>query len=121
MFFNVPEHQLRRGQPGGWLLSFARPKESNQRKGRPGSPALRAPLRYSTRRAAAELALRAQTVLAEFSRRICVARRLTGGLLASSVGNVRNRALQIDCFGVRRLAAAFGSGQRLAIKPPHSK
>jgi len=45
--------QLRRGQPGGWWLSFACPKESHQRKGHPASPALRAPLRCSRGRAAA--------------------------------------------------------------------
>jgi hypothetical protein len=48
--------QVRRGQPGGWLLSFVRPKESNQRKRRPGTPALRATLRRSSGRAAAQLA-----------------------------------------------------------------
>jgi hypothetical protein len=41
------------------------PKESNQRKGDPGLPPLRGSLRCSTAQAAAELALRAQTVLAE--------------------------------------------------------
>jgi hypothetical protein len=45
--------QVRRGQPGGWLLSFVRPKESNQRKCRPGTPALRAALRCSSDWAAA--------------------------------------------------------------------
>ncbi|MDP1635519.1 MAG: hypothetical protein Q8L69_12665, partial [Gallionellaceae bacterium] len=54
-----------RGPPGGKLLSFASPKESNQRKGDPGAPPLRGTLRCSTGQAAAELALRAQTVLAE--------------------------------------------------------
>lgn len=38
-----------RGQPGGWLLSFVRPKESNQRKCRPDS----SPLRFSPVQAAA--------------------------------------------------------------------
>jgi hypothetical protein len=42
--------------PAGQLLSFACPKESNPRKGHPGSPALRAPLRCSPSRAAAQLA-----------------------------------------------------------------
>ena len=38
-----------RGLPGGWLLSFVRPKESNQRKCRPDST----PLRFSPVQAAA--------------------------------------------------------------------
>ena len=54
-----------RGLPGGKLLSFASPKESNQRKGDPGLPPLRGDLRCSTGQAATELALRAQTVLAD--------------------------------------------------------
>jgi hypothetical protein len=45
-----------RGLPGGKLLSFASPKESNQRKGDPGAPPLRGSLRCSTGQAAAELA-----------------------------------------------------------------
>jgi len=57
--------QLRRGLPGSKSLSFASPKESDQRKGDPGLPPLRGALRCSTGQAAAELALRAQTVLAE--------------------------------------------------------
>jgi len=44
------------GQPGGWLLSFVSPKESNQRKCDPGAPPLRGALRCSTGQAAAELA-----------------------------------------------------------------
>ena len=43
-----------------------RQKESNQRKGDPGLPPLRGTLRCSTGQAAAELALRAQTVLADY-------------------------------------------------------
>ena len=68
--------QSPRGQPGSWSLSLARPSESNQREGRPGEPSPDGDsLRYSTSRAAVELALemnkhaeraRAQTVLAEF-------------------------------------------------------
>ena len=42
-----------RGQPGGWLLSFVRPKESNQRKCRPDSSPLRGALRFSPVQAAA--------------------------------------------------------------------
>ena len=44
-----------------------RQKESNPRKGDPGLPPLRGALRCSTGQAAAELALRAQTVLADTS------------------------------------------------------
>ncbi|MBI5438087.1 MAG: hypothetical protein HY936_03940 [Nitrosomonadales bacterium] len=57
------QKQHRRGLPGSKLLSFASPKESSQRKGDPGLPPLRGVL--SSGQAAAELALRAQTVLAE--------------------------------------------------------
>src|SRR5260221_12595659 len=68
------QSQIRRGQPGGWSISFARPKETDERKRRPGEPpASRVALRYSTSQAAAELALvkrrseaSAQTVLADF-------------------------------------------------------
>jgi hypothetical protein len=70
---------LSRGLPGGKLLSFASPKESNQRKGDPGSSALRAALYCSLAKAAAELALRAQTVLADRSLASCAARRLATG------------------------------------------
>jgi len=51
--------------PGSKLPSFASPKEGNPRKGAPGLPPLRGSLRCSTGQAAAELALRAQTVLAD--------------------------------------------------------
>jgi hypothetical protein len=44
------------GSPAAGHFSCAA-KKSNQKKAAPGSPSLRAPLRYSTRRAAAELAL----------------------------------------------------------------
>jgi hypothetical protein len=42
--------------PGGKLLSFACPKESNQRRKAPSAALLRSSLRCSTSRAAAELA-----------------------------------------------------------------
>jgi len=42
-----------------------RQRKSNQKEGDPGLPPLRGSLRCSTGQAAAELALRAQTVLAE--------------------------------------------------------
>src|SRR4051794_28249196 len=45
-------------QPRGWSLSFARPNESNQRKGRPGFPAPARSLRYSTGSGSADLARR---------------------------------------------------------------
>ena len=66
-------------------------KKSKQKKATPGSSALRASLRYSERRAAAELGLvvmktrmvsyraRPQTVLADIPCRSCVARRLSWG------------------------------------------
>ncbi len=61
----VIQRQHRRGLPDSKLPSFASPKEGNRRKGDPGLPPLRDTLRCSTGQAAAELALRAQTVLAE--------------------------------------------------------
>jgi hypothetical protein len=53
------------GSPAASYFLLLRQKESNQRKGDPGLPPLRGALRCSTGQAAAELALRAQTVLAE--------------------------------------------------------
>jgi hypothetical protein len=53
------------GSPTASHFLLLRQKESNQRKGDPGLPPLRGALRCSTGQAAAELALRAQTVLAE--------------------------------------------------------
>src|SRR4051812_9604920 len=50
--------QGRRWQTGSWLLSLARPSESNQREGRPWFPAPARPLRYSTSQASADLARR---------------------------------------------------------------
>ena len=50
-----------RGQPGGWYLSFASPKERYQRKGDPIPPPLRGSLRCSPSRAAAQLALTDRT------------------------------------------------------------
>jgi hypothetical protein len=52
------QNQGRRGLPGSRSLSFASPKESNQRKGDPRfAGPFGASLRYSTGRAAAQLAL----------------------------------------------------------------
>jgi hypothetical protein len=51
--------------PGNKSLFLASPRKSNQKEGAPGLPLLRGTLRCSTGQAAAELALRAQTVLAE--------------------------------------------------------
>jgi len=62
----INQKQNRRGLPGSKLPSFASPKEGNRRKGDPGLPPLRGALRCSADQAAAELALRAQTVLADF-------------------------------------------------------
>jgi len=53
------------GSPAASHFLLLRQKESDQRKGDPGLPPLRGTLRCSTGQAAAELALRAQTVLAE--------------------------------------------------------
>jgi len=53
------------GSPAASHFLLLRQKESNQRKGDPGLPPLRGTLRCSAGQAAAELALRAQTVLAE--------------------------------------------------------
>ena len=62
------------------VLSFASPKESSQRKGDPeGGAGYAGPLRYSESRAAAELGLRPQTVLADCPRHSCVAQRLPRG------------------------------------------
>jgi hypothetical protein len=64
----------------GVSLSFASPKESKQRKGDPeGGAGFAGSLRYSACRAAAELGLRPQTVLADCPRPACVAQRLPRG------------------------------------------
>jgi len=54
------------GSPAASNFLLLRQKESYQRKGDPGLPPLRGALRCSTAQAAAELALRAQTVLADY-------------------------------------------------------
>ena len=53
------------GRPAASNFLLLRQKESYQRKGDPGLPPLRGSLRCSTGQAAAELALRAHTVLAD--------------------------------------------------------
>jgi hypothetical protein len=58
----LPVSQVRDNRRHFLLL---RQKESDQRKGDPGLPPLRGTLRCSPGQAAAELALRAQTVLAD--------------------------------------------------------
>jgi len=80
----------------GVLLSFASPKESKQRKGDPGSAPLRGSFRYSESRAAAELGLRPQTVLADCPRPSCVAQRLSRGPKASWLNQ---RAEKSDSYG----------------------
>ena len=66
------------GSPAARHFLLLRQKESNQRKGDPGLPPLRGSLRCSTGQAAAELALRAQTVLADIPCPACATRRRTG-------------------------------------------
>jgi hypothetical protein len=68
------DFQIRRGQPGSWLLFLVSPRKSNQKERDPGSLPLRGTLCCSPKRAAVQLALRAQTVLADFSRSCCAAR-----------------------------------------------
>ena len=53
------------GSPAASHFFLLRQRKSNQKEGDPGLPPLRGSLRCSTGQAAAELALRAQTVLAE--------------------------------------------------------
>jgi hypothetical protein len=53
------------GRPAASHFFLLRQRKSNQKEGDPGLPPLRGSLRCSTGQAAAELALRAQTVLAE--------------------------------------------------------
>jgi hypothetical protein len=53
------------GSPAASHFFLLRQRKSNQKEGDPGLPPLRGALRCSTGQAAAELALRAQTVLAE--------------------------------------------------------
>jgi|GEM_PF-3897342 len=53
------------GSPAASYFFLLRQRKSNQKEGDPGLPPLRGALRCSTGQAAAELALRAQTVLAE--------------------------------------------------------
>ncbi len=74
------------GSPAAGQFLLLAQKKLTKEKGAPvHRPLARVTLRYSMRRAAAELALvrrrseaSAQTVLAESPRRICVSRRLTG-------------------------------------------
>ena len=53
------------GSPAASHFFLLRQRKSNQKEGDPGLPPLRGSLRCSTGQAAAELALRAQTVLAD--------------------------------------------------------
>jgi len=53
------------GCPAASHFFLLRQRKSNQKEGDPGLPPLRGSLRCSTGQAAAELALRVQTVLAE--------------------------------------------------------
>jgi len=53
------------GSPAASHFFLLRQRKSNQKEGDPGLPPLRGTLRCSPGQAAAELALRAQTVLAE--------------------------------------------------------
>jgi hypothetical protein len=55
------------GSPTASHFFLLRQRKSNQKEGDPGLPPLRGTLRCSTGQAAVELALRAQTVLAEIS------------------------------------------------------
>ena len=54
------------GSPTASHFFLLRQRKSNQKEGDPGAPPLRGSLRCSTGQAAAELALRAQTVLADY-------------------------------------------------------
>jgi len=54
------------GSPAASHFFLLRQRKSNQKEGDPGLPPLRGSLRCSTGQAAAELALRAQTVLADY-------------------------------------------------------
>jgi len=67
-----------RGCPAGRLLFLLRQEKLTKRR-RPHPPPLRGSLRCSPNRAAAELGLRPQTVLAEIPRPGCAARRWTKG------------------------------------------
>ena len=53
------------GSPTASHFFLLRQRKSNQKEGDPGLPPLRGTLRCSTAQAAAKLALRAQTVLAD--------------------------------------------------------
>jgi hypothetical protein len=55
------------GSPAASHFFLLRQRKSNQKEGDPGLPPLRGTLRCSAGQAAAELALRAQTVLADTS------------------------------------------------------
>jgi hypothetical protein len=60
-----PKNNFAGGSPAASHFFLLRQRKSNQKEGDPGLPPLRGTLRCSTGQAAAELALRAQTVLAE--------------------------------------------------------
>ncbi len=110
------------GSPAAGHFSCAA-KKSNQKKAAPGSPALRASLRYSPRRAAAELALaynkgaRTQTVLADYPRRACVAQRLSGGLLPHTIGMPRGIIFPRTTTCLARFARGLRNVAKLALVP----
>jgi len=64
---NIKKYKVKTvgGSPTASHFFLLRQRKSNQKEGDPGLPLLRGTLRCSTAQAAAELALRAQTVLAE--------------------------------------------------------
>jgi hypothetical protein len=77
-----------RGCPAASYFScFA--KQSNQKKATPSPPPLRGSLRCSSNRAAAELALCAQTVLADFPRLACATRRWKRGISNAGFASIR--------------------------------
>ena len=82
--------------PAGEFLSFASPKERNQRKGEPGAPPLRGSLCYSAPTGAAELGPEGpQTVLALFP--LCPA--LLGGAQGKIGGRRNGRLVNTACTG----------------------
>jgi len=68
------------GPPGKRVHFLASPRKQNQKKATPSTAPFGGSLRCSPVRAAAQLALRAQTVLADCPRPVCAARRWIKGI-----------------------------------------
>ena len=106
----------RRGRPGGRLLSLVRPRESNQRDGRPGSPVFRTSLCCSPCRAAAELAL---AVARQGLRQSSPTSPDTAALLGGSQGEAKPSRWSWHRMFMQRCALSAPANRQSLLQPHH--